>query len=123
MTHRLALEHGMKRIVALLPALLLSGCVTYSEMQQRPAQHEADSSKSPQAYVDCALPGFVDLQADTHAMKDGTAMVIVGPISTRGGDIGMTVTATPRENGSHVALRAIAKTSTKRAWAVAARCL
>jgi hypothetical protein len=103
--------------------MLLGGCATYSEMQQKAPAHESDSSKTSQAFVDCVLPKLVDKQADAHSMKDGDSVVVVLPIGNRGGDLAATVTATPSPEGSHIAVRSNMSRNGELVWSIAQTCM
>jgi len=112
-----------KHTGAVIAVLALAGCATYSELKSTQPVHQSDTAKSAQAFVECVLPKYVDIQADAHAMKDGESVVVVLPIGNRGGDLAATVTATPNGAGSRVAVRSNMSRNGERAWSVAQTCL
>ena len=113
----------MKRMLVALVVVGLSGCATYSEMQQKTPYSTNQTAKGPQAFADCALPRLVDVQADAHVMKDGDASVLVLPIGNRGGDLAGTITATPSGQGSEVAIRATSSRSADKMLSTIKACL
>lgn len=113
----------MKRIMLAIIAMMLSGCATYSEMQQKSPDMTLRTAKSPQSFVDCALPRMVDMQADAHAIPDQGNVVIVAPIGNRGGDLAATVTASPTDSGSAVYIRAIFKHSANKVAETITSCI
>lgn len=84
----------------------LTGCATYSEMQARPAEYVANTTKSPEAFATCVLPKMVETNAAAHVIADGTARTVIVPIG--GGTpkaVMVTVMAVPRGHATHVEMR------------------
>lgn len=113
----------MKRMIAVLAMLVLAGCSTYSDMQQKPPAYAADSSKAPQTYADCALPKLVNIEADVHAIPSSGGIDIVVPVGNPGADLSAMVSVRPAGGGSHVAVRGNVARNARRTWEIASTCL
>lgn len=92
--------------VAVALVVALSGCATYSELQQRPADYTAETTKAPQDYAQCLLPKLLDTNAASHIIADGDARVIVVPVGGGSPDaIMMTFNATPQGGATRVEMK------------------
>ena len=114
----------MKWILVILPALVLAGCATYSELQQRPAAYAAETEKSPDDYAMCLLPKLLDTNAASHVIVDGDARTIVVPVGGGAPEtVMMTFNVTPRGGVTHVEMRHMSSLSTfSKQWAQAQSC-
>lgn len=67
--------HKPARLLAAALAIALSGCVSYSQMRDKPPMITATSAKSPDEVVGCIAPRWADL-AQISVFPDGGAQVI-----------------------------------------------
>ena len=116
---------GCAFAIAVLAALLLSGCTTYSEMATRPVSYSATTSKAPQVYADCLLPKLMDTNAASHIVPRGDGLDIVVPVG--GGTpqaVMMTFDVTPSGGATIVQMRHMASLSEfPKQWKQAQSCL
>lgn len=114
----------MKRVLLTVAILALSGCATYSDLRERPADFSAETSKTPQEYAACVLPKWIDFSAGTHVIADGDARVVVSPVG--GGTptaVLMTLTASPNASGSRVEMKHMSSLSKfSEQWQAAQSC-
>jgi hypothetical protein len=91
-----------------LAVFLLSGCVSYTQMQERPPALEFQSTKTPGAYAACVSPKFMDIWPGQVALipdGDKTVVTVAGPSGAPGAGMTATLTITSETSGSHVVLR------------------
>lgn len=94
---------SMTRVI-LIVVMLLSGCVSYSEMQAKAPVLELDSAKSPDTYAGCVAPKFMEIWPGmVSVIPDGENTVVA--VAAAGGTMTATVTIAPTAPGSHVTLR------------------
>ena len=113
----------MKQLLVLSLMLGVSGCASYSEMQGKPPVFEGQTQKSPEAFVACAAPKILEIWSLARVIPDGSSQVIV-VTDPNGVGTTLTLTATPSERGSRVALRQMVSLRTfEREWSLAKACL
>lgn len=86
----------MKKIVLLVSAIALVGCVNVSSVEQRQPLFVADTTKSPSAYANCVHEQWA-VGSEIYAREDGSYRV-----RHYGGNI---VDVTPTATGAHVEMR------------------
>lgn len=84
-------------------ALVLSGCVSYSQMQAKPPMITATSAKSPDEVVGCIAPRWADL-AQVSVFPDGDAQ-IVNATGAGPGQVLYQISVRPQGEGSHIEYR------------------
>lgn len=118
----------MKRIILLVVSLGIGGCApTYSELRERAPLYQGHTTMTPQAFVDCALPKWLNQSALAHVVKDGDSRVVVMP---RDGYVTVpraTLTASPSiSSGSSIVLQtkfySASNSKTKELWSAAQAC-
>lgn len=117
----------MRQTILFMALLGIAGCApTYSELRERAPLYQERTTMTPQAFVDCVLPKWLDQSALTHIIKDGDSRVVVMP---RDGYVTVpraTLTASPSTSGSLVVLQtkfySTANSKTKKMWAAAQAC-
>ncbi len=85
--------------------LLLSGCVSYSEMQDRAPALEFESSKAPNVYAGCVTPKLMEIWPGWVTLIPDGQNTVVTVASADSGTITATLTIEPTATGSHVLLR------------------
>lgn|GEM_PF-5262215 len=97
--------HTVIRALLFSALVLLSGCVSYSEMQSRVPALEFDSAKAPDVYAGCVAPKLMEIWPGlVTIIPDGQSTVVT--VASPGGDaITATLTIEPIATGSHVLLR------------------
>lgn len=92
--------------MAAVAALMLVGCATYSSIKDRAPLYEGTSTKSPDAVATCVLPAWMGINAAAHVVADGDRRVVVVPTGgLASSQVLMTLTASPVDHGSSVAMR------------------
>lgn len=115
----------MKACAVVLVIATLSGCATYSDLRERPADFMGDTAKTPQAYLSCVEPKWVNFNAGAHIITDGSGLVLVVPVG--GGTptaTMMTLAATPGASETHVEMKHMPSLSDfSKQWQAAKSCL
>ena len=84
---------------------LLSGCVSYGEMKERSPSVVFQTEKAPDAYTACVSPKFMEIWPGMVSVIPDGERTVITVANAAGGTVTATVTITPENNGSHVALR------------------
>lgn len=89
----------------LIASILLSGCASYSEIQDKTPTLELSSAKAPDVFAGCIAPKFMEIWPGmVFVIPDGVSTVVaVAGAST--GFMAATLTISPTSTGSHVSLR------------------
>lgn len=101
----------MIRYAIAIAALLLSGCASYSEMQEKTPALQLTTAKTPAAYASCLSPKVMDIWPGMVSVipdGDGTVVAIT---SEQGGLMVATFTIIPVDTGSRVDIREMPHTS------------
>jgi hypothetical protein len=80
--------------------VLLSGCVSYSEMQSRVPALEFDSAKAPDVYAGCVAPKLMEIWPGLVTIIPDGQSPVVTVTSPGGGAITATLTIEPIATGS-----------------------
>ncbi|QNK01686.1 hypothetical protein [Dyella telluris] len=88
---------------------LLTGCVSYGEIQQRKPLFTAHTDKSPQTYLECVQPKWMEENTFAHIVPNGDDRTLVMPNPGTGaqGQVLSTLSATKSATGTEVAMRTL----------------
>jgi hypothetical protein len=89
--------------IAIIAFFFLSGCASYSEIQEKAPTLELISSKLPAVYASCISPKFMEIWPGmVSVIPDGknTVVTVAG-----GGAVTAILTIAPTASGSNVTLR------------------
>lgn len=112
----------MKLLLSLLILITLNACAPFAELQARPPNFQGETTKSPDAYISCALPKIIIRWDMARVVPDGEKRII---IVSHGAGLGaaLTLSATPQATGSHIEFRQMTSLRTfTTEWELAKSC-